>query len=129
MYMYYCILTENTDKSQSVKLIDGHYCIGLPLKNKDITLANNRTVAVQRVECLKRKLLKNQDFHNDYTKFMAETLEKGYAEEIPVSEVQKDSGRIWYIPHHGVYHLTKYKLRVVYDCAATYQGTSLNTLL
>ncbi|XP_028317687.1 uncharacterized protein LOC114472566 [Gouania willdenowi] len=115
--------------SQSAKLVDGHYCIGLPLKNKDIIFPNNRTVAVQRTESLKRKMLKNLEFRNDYTKFMNDTLEKGYAEEIPLPEIQKDCGRIWYVPHHGVYHPTKHKLRVVFDCAATYQGISLNTEL
>lgn len=115
--------------SQSVKLVNGHYSIGLPLKNKNITFPNNRAVAVQRVGSLKRKLLRNQEFHQDYTKFMTETIEKGYAKEVPYAEIDKESGRIWYIPHHGVYHPTKHKLRVVFDCAATYQGTSLNMQL
>lgn len=30
-----------------------------------------------------------------------------------------------YIPHHGVYHPRKSKLRVVFDCGAKYKGTSL----
>ena len=38
-------------------------------------------------------------------------------------------GRTWYIPHHGVYHPKKNTLRVVYDCGAVYQGTSLNSEL
>ncbi|KAK0144597.1 hypothetical protein N1851_017050 [Merluccius polli] len=115
--------------SQSVKLNEGHYSISLPLKEKDVTFPNNRAVAVQRVESLKRKLSKNQEFHQDYTKFMRETFEKGYADEVPIGEICKDANRIWYIPHHGVYHPTKHKLRVVFDCAAVYQGTSLNSQL
>ena len=30
------------------------------------------------------------------------------------------------MPHHGVYHPRKKKPRVVFDCAATFGGTSLN---
>ena len=36
---------------------------------------------------------------------------------------------MWYIPHHAVYHPVKQKLRVVFNCAAPYQGTSLNDQL
>ena len=33
----------------------------------------------------------------------------------------------WYIPHHGIYNSNKPgKIRVVFDCSAKYQGTSLN---
>lgn len=32
---------------------------------------------------------------------------------------------MWYIPHHRVYHPKKKKIRIVFDCTATYQ-TSLN---
>ena len=36
----------------------------------------------------------------------------------------------WYLPHHGVYHPKKPdKLRVVSDCSAEYQGSSLNNYL
>ncbi|XP_071085625.1 uncharacterized protein [Haliotis cracherodii] len=47
-------------------------------------------------------------------------LEKGYAEHIPDDEPEPDDGLVWYIPHHGVYHPKKMKLRVVFNCAATY---------
>lgn len=36
---------------------------------------------------------------------------------------------MWYIPHHGVYHPQKKKLRVVFDYAASFQGVSLNNQL
>ncbi|XP_026054611.1 uncharacterized protein LOC113040501 [Carassius auratus] len=55
---------------------------------------------------------------------MEEVIERGDAEE--VHDEGKD-GEKWYIPHHGVYHPKKPdKLRVVFDCSAKYQGTSLN---
>lgn len=33
--------------SESAKLVNGHYSIGLPLKNKDVKIPNNRAVAEQ----------------------------------------------------------------------------------
>lgn len=60
---------------------------------------------------------------------MNQILEKGYAVKVPDEKVNQDDGRVWYLPHHGVYHPKKKKLRVVFDCAARYQGTSLNEQL
>lgn len=44
----------------TVKKVDGHYCIGLPLKDQSVKLPNNHELVVQRAESLKRKLLKKQ---------------------------------------------------------------------
>lgn len=95
--------------SNSVKLHEGHYSIGLPLKDADVAFPNNRCLAEQRAISLKRKLLRNSQFYEDYKTFMAETLRKGLAVQIPSEEEQKrtNEGRKWYIAHHGVYHPKK----------------------
>ena len=54
---------------------------------------------------------------------MQNILDKGYA--APCTD-QEGS---WYIPHFGVYHPSKNKIRVVFDCSAKNQGTSLNSKL
>lgn len=58
-------------------------------------------------------------------------LDKGFAVKLTSKHKvrTRQSKRIWYIPHHGVYHPKKKKLRVVFDCGASYQGTSLNDQL
>ena len=41
-------------------------------------------------------------------------IDKGQAEKVPDNELHLDNGRVWYIPHHGVYHPQKPdKIRVV----------------
>ena len=36
-------------------------------------------------------------------------------------------GRMWYIPHHGVYHPNKpRKIRVIFDCSSQFAVKSLN---
>ena len=58
---------------------------------------------------------------------MNDYLEKGYAEKIPNEQLRPDNTPIWYLPHHPVVHPAKPdKVRVVFDCAATYKSTSLN---
>ncbi|KAK3749993.1 hypothetical protein QZH41_000413 [Actinostola sp. cb2023] len=65
----------------------------------------------------------------DYLAFMEKILEKGHASPVPTEEVQAktQSGRVWYLPHFGVYHPKKpTQIRVVFDSSADYGGVSLN---
>ena len=113
----------------SCKMVEGHYQIGLPFKN-EVNLPNNSIMALRRLKSLERKLKSDQQFHHDYNQFISKVLDKGYAEKVPPSEVNKRDGQVWYIPHHGVYHPRKPgKVRVVFDCSASYDGISLNDLL
>ena len=86
-------------------------------------LPDNHSMALTRLEHLKRKFLKDSRYKEDYVKFMNEVLSRGDAEEAPMLAQQ---GVKWYIPHHGVYHPKKNKIRVVLDCSARFKGTSLN---
>lgn len=113
--------------SDSAKLKDGHYYLKLPLRNANVNMPNNRHIAQQRAQHLLKRFEKDQVFFSEYKAFMEEVMAKGYAEIIPQTELQpSDSGKVWYLPHHGVYHPRKKKLRVVFDCAAAFGGTSLN---
>ena len=48
-------------------------------------------------------------------------MEKGYAEKVPREQLEVNDRPIWYLPHHPVTHpLKPDKVRVVYDCAASY---------
>lgn len=72
------------------------------------------------------KLKRNPTFHEEYTSFMNDMLNKGYAVAVPTTHLNRQDCKVWYIPHHGVYHPQKKKLRVVFDCAASYRGVSSN---
>ncbi|TWW61446.1 hypothetical protein D4764_04G0000930 [Takifugu flavidus] len=56
-------------------------------------MANNRCVAEQRAAALKRKLMKNKEFLEDYRRFMDTILEKGYAMEVPQDQLSRDDNR------------------------------------
>lgn len=107
---------------RSAPLVDGHYCIGLPLTDKDVRMPDNRHQAEQHLTSLQRKFLKYPDFHKEYTGYMRELLEKGYATRVPEEQLDSNNGRVWLIPHHGIYHPKKKKLRVVFDCTTSCQG-------
>ena len=55
---------------------------------------------------------------------MEQILSKRYAK---ISKDTPTDGKIWYLPHHGVYHPAKpNKNRVVFDCSTGYAGTYIN---
>ena len=80
---------------------------------------------------LKRKISTNPQCHDDYTKLMDSIISKAYAEEVPTSEIEyTSSGRVWHLPHQGVYSIKKLgRIRVVFDCSSQHKGVSLNSML
>ncbi|XP_056001985.1 uncharacterized protein LOC125664373 [Ostrea edulis] len=115
--------------SNSIRYENGHHTIGLPFKYDNVSLPNNRKQAVQRLSFIAKRFNRDKNFHKEYCDFMDKIISEGYAVKVPAEELGLDDGRVWYLPHHGVYHPKKRKLRVVFDCAARYQGTSLNDQL
>nr|XP_017209156.1 uncharacterized protein LOC101887079 [Danio rerio] len=102
---------------------DSHLEMPLPFRKRPY-LPDNKPLAVIRLQHLKRRLMRDQEYREHYVTFMEEVIEKGNAEQ--VFEEGREGER-WYIPHHGVYHSKKPgKLRIVFDCSARYKGTSLN---
>lgn len=100
---------------KSVKLVDGHYTIALPLKDRHFSMPNNRIVAEQRILNLKRRFIREPSIHKDYIAFMNDLIASGFAERVPETDLERSDGKVWYIPHHGVYHPQKRKMRVVFD--------------
>ena len=108
---------------------DGHLQMPLPFKSQNPTMPDNKEVAVRRLMLLKKKLQRDKQYHIDYTSFMNDIINHGYAEEVPQSSDPPD-GKVSYIPHHGVYYPKKpNKIRVVFDCSSKFNGVSLNDIL
>ena len=104
-----------------------HYEMPLPLKHEKVKLENNKHLAVHRLERLKGKFRNDKKYYQDYVKSVHDMITNGYAEAVPAKELARQDGFVWCIPHHGVYHPKKPdKLRVVFDCSASYKKQSLN---
>jgi hypothetical protein len=117
-----------TKMENSKQMTNGHYEFCLPFKHCT-ELPANKTQALQRLASLKKKFAAKPKFHSDYTAFMTNIIQKGFAEVVPDDSIDR-SGKAWYLPHHGVYHPKKpTKIRVVFDCSAQYHGISLNSML
>ncbi|XP_074653621.1 uncharacterized protein LOC141907778 [Tubulanus polymorphus] len=136
-----CVYDDKTEMSQEDKRAlaimestvqltkDGHYEMALPWRHNPPSLPNNRPVATHRLNLLKRKLEKDDSLFSEYVGFIQKMIQSSFCEKIPVGELDRQDGMVWYLPHHAVYHPQKKKIRVVFDCSARYHGTSLNDQL
>lgn len=93
----------------SARLVGGHYQVALPLRNSCVNMLNNKKVAEQRALNLKRRFKRDSLFQQQYTDFMNGIFAKGYTEQVLSGELARSDERLWYIPHHGVYHPQKGK--------------------
>ena len=50
---------------------------------------------------------RNEAFHDEYNEFLNNVIDKGYAEAVPQGQLRCKDRKLWYIPHHGVYHPKK----------------------
>ncbi|XP_068136058.1 uncharacterized protein [Hyperolius riggenbachi] len=104
----------------------GHLEMPLPFRKRPY-LPDNRNLALLRLRRLERKLGREPKFKSDYFKFMEGIIQDGDAGR---ADNQPDLGKVWYIPHQGVYHSKKPdKIRVVFVCSARYDGVALNDYL
>ena len=112
---------------RSLEVVDGHYQMDIPVKSKLPNLPDNRVVAEKRLKSLTSRFLRDPELHTKYKGGIQELLDKGYAEKVPKQEIGAAPGQTWYLPHHNVVNESKpEKLRIVFDCAVTFGGTSLN---
>ena len=106
-----------------------HKTEGLPVKSPDIKMPNNRPQAYTRLMRLKSRFKKDPQYFSDYKEFKDKMIEN-CAERIDDKKGQEKSGKVNYVPHHGVYHKKKPgMIHIAFDCSALYEGTSLNPKL
>lgn len=111
------------------QLADGHYEIALPRKD-DHDLPCNKAHAAVRLGHVSRRLERDSKLHSMYNAQMQEYLDKGYARKTDGEPRESMPRRTWYLPHHPVFNEKKPdKIRVVFDGAARYKGTSINNHL
>lgn len=122
-------------ESKTHQYEDSHYKMPLPLRVPTLNLQNNHEVALHRLNQLKRRFRADKKYKDNYTAFMENMINSGFAEKVPSAEVEvcgeanpnHSQGKVWYIPNHGMYYPEKpTKIRVVFDCSAEYQNESLN---
>jgi hypothetical protein len=110
----------------SCKFTNGKYTVVLPWRSSSVVLPNNRFHALKRLLSLKGRFTRDPNLFEKYEQIIQLHLKKGYIEHVG-TEDRAVTRRTWYLPHHPVIHPKKPgKVRIVFDCAAKFKGTSLN---
>ena len=91
---------------KEVTKVEGHYQFPLPFRRKNVKMLDNHHQTVQRAMSM-RKHFKDQQFYDDYVKFMKNITEKGYTKKVALSRLKTGEGKVWYLPHHGIYRPKK----------------------
>ena len=112
---------------KSKKRVNGHYQLKLLWKPGFPKLKSNFKQATFRLDALRRRFARDETLRKMYTETIQGYVDKGFAERI--NEDYPEDDNCWYLPHHAVSHPRKPKVRVVFDCAARFNGTSLNEQL
>lgn len=109
---------------------NGNWVMPLPFRSTKPVMPNNREQAVCRFNSLLRTLRRKPQMEEDYFKFLGKVFDRGHAVPVPAeeqSQSHQDTGKVWYLPHFGIYHPKKpTQIRVVFDSSAEYKGVSLN---
>ena len=113
----------------SVQKVAGHYQVAIPWRHIPPFLASNRAAAELRLYLLKKRFLRDPEFFASYKASINDYIKKGYARQVPEEHLYPKENPLWYLPHHAVQNAHKDELRVLFDCAARYQGVSLNDRL
>ncbi|XP_044751667.1 uncharacterized protein LOC123311663 [Coccinella septempunctata] len=103
----------------TMRRVGQRYETGLLWKKEDLVLPESKANAFRRLRCVERKMDKDKDYAEMYTKKFEEMEEKKYIRRLSKSEIEEESNKIWYLPHFGVINPNKpNKLRIVFDASA-----------
>ena len=124
------LIAQETMQS-SISKVNGHYQFPLLWKVKGkFMLSNNISLAQKRMFSLKRRLLNDDSLRQKYAEVINTYVTKNNARIVPQEKPEGKRNMTWYLPQHPVVHVHKpEKVRVVFDCAARYNGRSLNDAL
>ncbi|XP_065082921.1 uncharacterized protein LOC135705239 [Ochlerotatus camptorhynchus] len=111
--------------------VDERFETGLLWKNENPQLPDSFPMALKRMKTLERKLSRNPELQQNVEKQIADYKRKGYAHVATSQELMAAKpGKVWYLPLNVVLNPKKpEKVRIVWDAAASVQGTSLNSEL
>ena len=121
-----------TIMEQSLIVVDNHYQLDLPLRGRP-NFPNSKGLAERRLNTLKTRLKRDPDLYDKYKKGIDDYVNSGYAckvDQVSPVEARPDNVSVWYLPHHPAVHPQKpEKPRIVFDCAVSFEGVSLNKQL
>ena len=110
----------------------GRYEVEMPWKEDPRRLPNKYSMAVKRLENTEKRLLKNTDVAESYSKNIKDYQNKGYVSKVDMkSDNEGPSEKSWFLPNFQIVRPDKsaIKVRIVFDASAKHEGMSFNDIL
>ncbi|XP_062537760.1 uncharacterized protein LOC134206081 [Armigeres subalbatus] len=115
---------------KTTRRIGHRFETGLLWKDDNTEFPDSYPMAVKRLSCLEKRLMKDPELYARVRIMIADLLAKGYAHEATETElIALDCSKVWYVPLNIVYNPRKKKYRLVWDARAEVRGVSLNSKL
>ncbi len=119
-------LSQDELKAQNIwentcQFINGNYECEISFKTPNPKMPNSVPATMRRLRLLEKKLRHNPSLLEEYRPKMQKLLDDGHAE--PASKLPT----MWTLPHFPSFHDYK-AMRIVFDCAASINGVSLNSM-
>ncbi|XP_065197551.1 uncharacterized protein LOC135829073 [Sycon ciliatum] len=115
---------------KSISFHDQRVTIAVPWihSNGEPGVTANRAMADHRLCMLGKTMDKRPELKAAYGKVICSHIDKGYVRTVLAAEVEADGDDQWFLPHFALVRDDKAttKVRVVFDAAAKYDGTSIN---
>ena len=111
---------------ETTRQVENRYEVGLLWKTDDVKMPDNYEAALRRLTATEKSISKDPEKASVYEDVLMGYVTKGHARKLTREEARTRTSKTWFLPHHGVSNPNKKKLRVVFDAAAPFQGTSLN---
>ena len=73
----------------------------------EVVIPDNRVYAERRAYWIKKTFLKDNRPRKQHIEFVNDMRVKGYARKVPLNATAPKKGKVWYLPHHAVYHPEK----------------------
>ncbi|XP_065074000.1 uncharacterized protein LOC135698068 [Ochlerotatus camptorhynchus] len=109
---------------------DNRYESGLLWRYDDTRLPDSQSMALRRLQCLKKRMEKDPEMSKILQSKITEYVEKEYIRKLTDEEINQKIPRRWYLPIFPVTNPNKPgKVRIVWDAAAIAHGMSLNSAL
>ena len=108
----------------------GHKEVPLPFRHNDPVMPNNKLETFHRSNSTLSRLKRDEPKLRSCLDVMQKYIDADHVEEVPPEEFTPlRPNHAWWIPVFSVTHPKKKKVRIVFDSAARYHGTSLNDQL
>ncbi|XP_057380674.1 uncharacterized protein LOC130703071 [Daphnia carinata] len=110
------------------RYIENHHQAGLMWKTDNPELPDNHSMALSLLFQIERRFKRDSSYAKRHDDVIQEYIKLGHARLLSTEEAKWRTPKTNYMPHHGVQSSTSLttKTRVVFDCSAECEGTSLN---